>query len=399
MLESSLYLATIGALATLTFIRLLVPVAWGTGLLDWPNHRKLHTGGVPLVGGLGIACAYLLTVLLSSKVAMSWPFALGFLLLLIVGAADDRASLTVRARLCAQLLAAVLLVYVGGVQITSVGDLFGFGDLGLDPGVGLIFSLFCVVSLVNGVNMLDGLDGLAAGVGSIILGAFAVVAASTGADVVLGHAVVFVSCLLAFLLVYNFASPLRRRLVFLGDAGSMTLGYLLAWTGISIAAPEGGGELYPISVVWIMGLVILDTVGTVVRRICRGQSPLRPGRDHLHHLLIGLGLSPRCAVVIAFGLAAAMAGIGVAGWKLEVPEALLTWGFFTWACCYYAVLAAVGRRIASGSAHKVSADRLAVRSEPLVTRSGSVAILGARAWGRMIRRRSFRNRSKKLSFE
>lgn len=329
----------IAATSTVVFIRILARLAPNLGLLDVPDHRKQHEGTVPLVGGLAIGLAYLM----ASTLVLPQPIArpvldVGILLLLCVGAIDDRIALRPRWRLLAQGTVALGLITVGGLQITTFGDLFGFGEVTLSTTVGALFTLFFIVSLINGFNMLDGLDGLAGGVGAIMLVGLCIAAASVGAIIPLAHMIVFLAGLLGFLVLHNIRSPLRRKLIFLGDAGSMLLGFMLAWSAIRFAEnPEP--SIYPVSIVWVFGLVVLDTVATVVRRVFQGRNPLAPGRDHLHHLLLGLGYSPQKVVWMMYGGTAATAAVGLAGWGLEVPEAWLTFSFIALSGVYYFAVA------------------------------------------------------------
>lgn len=338
--------APVAAASTIVLIGVLAKFAPALGLLDVPDERKQHEGTVPMVGGLAIGLAYLATSnLLLPHTIVKPVLDAGIALLLCVGALDDRMALRPRSRLLAQIVVALGLVVFGGLRLTSFGDLFGFGEVALSTTAGVLFTVFFVVSLINGFNMLDGLDGLAGGVGAIMLGALCIAVASVGAATPLAHIVIFLSALLGFLVIHNIRSPLRRRLVFLGDAGSMVLGFVLAWSAIRFAQHQQG-SIYPISVVWIFGLVVLDTVATVARRVLHRRSPLASGRDHLHHLLLEFGLSPQRSVAVMYLATAVMAAVGLAGWALEIEESWLTASFVVLSLAYYAALSFGWRRIA-----------------------------------------------------
>lgn len=335
-----------GAMITAVLIRVMSVVAPRIGLVDLPNQRKTHEGAVPLVGGIALCSAYLLVALLVlPEYSAFLPVAAGIGLLMIGGLLDDLFELSPQVRLLLQGLAALAAVAGAGLQLGSLGDLAGTGSVELSAAAGFLFAMFCVVSLVNGLNMLDGLDGLAGGISAIMFGGFLVAAASMGLASSAAHLVVFLSCLLAFLLLHNARSPLRRRLVFMGDAGSMVLGFLVACTAIYLAEQPGSGSMYPITAVWIAGLVVLDTIATVIRRALQRRSPLSPGRDHLHHLLLELGLNPTQVVVIMYAATAAMTVAGLAGWFLAVPEYVLTAAFVVISALYYAGVSLGWRRV------------------------------------------------------
>lgn len=326
-----------GPIVTLTLIRLMVAFAPRIGLVDLPDARKIHNGPVPLVGGIALVLAYLASA--SLMLPQSQTFAgclVGLGLLLAVGVLDDMQELSPRIRLVAQVVAAVSLVWISGLQITSLGNLFGTGEVVLSPLAGFVFTVFCVVSLINGVNMLDGLDGLAGGVSAAILTAFMLVSIIAEEMSSASHLALLVACVAAFLLFHNFRSPLRQKLVFLGDAGSMTLGFMLA--AVAVNAGTSAVGLYPIAAVWVLGLVVLDTVTTVLRRLAQKRNPLSAGRDHLHHLLLELGLPVPAVVILLLAIASVLATVGIVGWMLRVPESMLAASFVVLSFAYLVVV-------------------------------------------------------------
>lgn len=339
----------VGALITALLIRLMSVIAPRIGLVDLPSPRKIHEGAVPLVGGLALCSAYLMVALVMLPGnAIFLPVAAGICLLMAGGLLDDLLELRPRVRLGLQALAAFIMIAGAGIQLHSLGDLLGMGNIELSPVAGFLFTMFCAVSVINGLNMLDGLDGLAGGVGAIMLLGFVAAAAVMGLASNVAHLSVFLSCLLVFLLLHNARSPLRRRLVFMGDAGSMVLGFLIAFTAIHLAEQPGGDSMYPITAVWITGLVVLDTIATVVRRALQKRNPLSPGRDHLHHLLLELGLSSSRVVAILYLATATMTAVGLAAWFLEVPELVLTAAFVVISALYYAGVSYGWRMVAQG---------------------------------------------------
>lgn len=353
----ALLAAGAGLLVTLFFIQAAALLAPRVGLVDLPDERKRHVGAVPLVGGLAVGMAYLLV----ARTLLPWPDMLtglgaAIFMLMIVGMFDDLYGLSPRVRLLAEIAAALLMIVVGDLQLTSLGNLTGAGDIALNATAGFLFTVFCVVSLVNGVNMLDGVDGLAGSVCATAFTGFLVAAALMGSWLAAAHLGVLIACLASFLLFHNMRTPWRRRLVFLGDAGSMVLGFALAWTAIALAdRPQT--SMYPITAVWILGLVVLDTIATVIRRLLSRRNPLSAGRDHLHHLLLEAGMPVAGVVGVMVGLSAAMAATGIISWRLGVPEWMLTAGFIALSAVYYSALSIGWRRVSLRGADVIPMKR------------------------------------------
>jgi len=302
------------------------------GLVDLPDVRKQHGEPVPVVGGLAVAFAFVLTGLLCRVEArLLAAFAVASLPLLLIGLLDDKQGLNAREKLAAQSLVAAIAVFGGGVVVHELGDLLGFGVLALG-WFAIPFTIVCLVGTINAFNMTDGVDGLAGGLALVSVLAFGGAAALLDASTELSLAVALGGALVGFL-CFNLQYRARPFRVFLGDSGSTFLGFALAWLAVAIAQ-RPGGRLYPIAAVWVLGVPLLDMGTTMVLRATRGHNPLAPDRTHLHHLLAALGLSPKRVVVIEVGAAALLAGVGLGAWRHQVPEALLTYGFLATALVY-----------------------------------------------------------------
>jgi UDP-GlcNAc:undecaprenyl-phosphate GlcNAc-1-phosphate transferase len=181
------------------------------------------------------------------------------------------------------------------------------------------FTLLCAVGLINAVNMMDGVDGLAGGVVLVMIFWLGVVAAIAGQSVPVGLLVVLAGAVLGFL-VMNFPHPWRScASVFMGDSGSMLLGLALAWFAIEVVY-RLPGDVPPATVAWILALPVFDTLCLMVRRVVKGQNPMAPDREHLHHIFQRAGFSLRGTVYILVTLAFLMGAVGVAGWQLGVPD-------------------------------------------------------------------------------
>lgn len=304
-------------------IQLLRLPARRWGLVDLPGGRKHHEGAIPLVGGLAILGGLLIGI-----PAIEAPAVTGLLLsisvLLAVGIWDDRRDLSPHFRLASQIGAALLLVFLQGSVIDDLGRVMGTRLFALHD-LAIPFTLLCIVGFINAFNMVDGVDGLAGGLAFFAL-LWMGVAASLAHGSLPPLFPVAIAALIGFL-VFNMRYPGRRRAsVFLGDSGSMLLGALLAWFAIELSqGPQRA--LSPIAIAWILALPVLDTISLMVRRLCKGQSPFRPDREHMHHILQRAGFTAGETAWFLIGVSGVLGGIAVAAHRLGVPEWVLTIGF------------------------------------------------------------------------
>ena len=314
----------------------LVCLAPRAGLMDHPGERRrLHRESVPRVGGLAIFAGLLasLGVGPSLTAAEGWGLA-GAALLVLVGALDDRYQLGPRVRLLAQVGAGLLLTLGGGVVITQLGDLLGNGPLTLGAWA-VPFTLVAVVGLINAFNMVDGIDGLAGGIALLAFGSL-LLFLPPGSGLAL--ALVATMAALVPYLVCNLDLGPARSKVFLGDAGSLLLGYLLVW-GLIVASQAPGG-LAPVTALWLVAIPLMDTLAVMGRRLSQGRHPFSADRGHLHHYLARLLRSTRGALFLLLALASLLAGIGLAGQVWGWPEAVR---FYLALACFGGYLAILNR--------------------------------------------------------
>lgn len=313
-------------LITVALVRLLRRPAIQAGLVDVPGGRKAHDGDVPLIGGLAIFGGVMLTTATAWSL-VSPPLALfiGLTLMLVVGFLDDLRELSARFRLLVQIAAAVVMAVGGGAVIHNLGDLIGLGNIHLSSYLGVAFTTLCVVGFVNAINMADGVDGLAGGISASALSLLAVAAAVTTGSV--PHLLVMLLGAIAGFLLFNMRHPGQRRAsIFLGDAGSMTLGFVLAWFAVELSQGTHAA-LSPIAVAWIFALPTIDTVSLMVRRILRGRSPFQPDTEHFHHILQRIGLTPGETTWVMIGVSTVLGVIGLLGDWVRVPEPVMLAGF------------------------------------------------------------------------
>ena len=313
------------------FLRITRSVGKQCGLVDKPSARKRHRGHIPLVGGASIFLTYVV-MHLASDYSLSVIAASGILLL--VGITDDYFDLTPQVRLFFQAGAAAILVVGGGYQILSVGNLFGGDAVVLTGMVAIGFSIICVIGVVNAINMIDGVDGLAGGIVIISISALLFIASIGAANSLLVASLLTVLGATVAFVLFNTGFMGSRQKVFLGDSGSMFLGIVLAAYYISMSQGDTA-YMTPVVAGWIFGLPLMDSISVVVGRLLRGESPLRAGRDHLHHKLIDGGMSNAGCVFVMLVFHLALVSIGILGNQFEFPMAVMFWGFVALTVAHY----------------------------------------------------------------
>ena len=263
-----------------------------------------------------------------------WGLIASVSIIVVVGFLDDRGGLSVRRRFFAQGVAGLIVSLFAGAQLTSLGDLFGFGTVALGL-LAVPFTIFAVVGVANALNLSDGMDGLAGGLALISTAFVAAAAHFSGSENTL--VVMFILCgaLIGFLF-FNMRLPWQRRArVFMGDCGSLMLGFLLAWAAIRVTQAERN-PLPPAAALWFFAIPLLDTVSLMLRRVLKGKSPFHPGRDHLHHILLRVGFSDTQVVLFIYLVAVIFGLIGFFGWRWGVPDFVLFYGFLAVFALYFA---------------------------------------------------------------
>lgn len=317
--------ALIAFLITAAFILALRPVAFSIGLVDRPGGRKGHQGIVPVVGGicmfLGLAAVL---PLLDEPMRGQGAFIVAAGLLVLIGALDDRFDIPPSVRLITQATAALIVCLGAGLVVESLGNILFFGDIRIGV-LGLPFTILVIISVINAFNMMDGLDGLAGGIGlaSLAAGTFAALVFGDGAGASLGF--VGVAVVLSFL-VFNFPSVHNRRVrTFMGDAGSTLLGFMVAWMGLKLAHGPAPA-ISPVTALWLAALPIFDLFISFGRRIAKGQNPLHPDSEHMHHILFRAGFSVRQVASIMTAMAFTVAMTGVLAHQAGVADGVLLIG-------------------------------------------------------------------------
>ncbi len=304
-----LYVSLIAALVVSILITPLVKrLAFRIGAVDAPNYRKVHSRIMPRLGGLAIFIAFLVGLAILRPVPgyplvqngenpflIPLAMVLGAAVIVITGVLDDMYEISAKKKMIGQLIAALIIVFLGGIQIEFIKLPFGgqldFGFLSIP------FTILWIVGITNAINLIDGLDGLAAGVSTIALITLACMALIMGNMFVVATAAVLACSTIGFLF-YNF-HPAK---IFMGDTGALFLGYMIAV--LSLLGFKGVTVFSFIIPVIMLGVPISDTFFAIVRRVRNKQKWSDPDKSHLHHRLIDIGFSHRQTVLIIYGIAA-----------------------------------------------------------------------------------------------
>ncbi len=330
MSPSYLLLFSFGLMTSIVAIGFGIIFSIYFNIANHPGDHKQHQVSTPFIGGIGVISALLMVLVMVHDHQMLndatvWAIAVGASIIFITGLADDIWRLDYKVRFLVQGSMACLMIYEGGVMLTSLGQIAPGVTVELGSSA-LLFTLFATLGVINALNMIDGIDGLSGSVSLTSLIFLAIVSIAFGQN----HYLILIIALIAGVtgfLGFNLRCYGRRRaVVFLGDNGSMLLGFLFAWLFIGLSQGEAPA-MTPVTALWLFAVPLIDTVTVMIRRLWLGKSPFYPDRHHLHHLLLRAGFRTNdvvFAIVLLHGL---FGVIGLAGLYLKVEEWLMLAGF------------------------------------------------------------------------
>ena len=314
------YLFILLALAISIFMaRLIIPrillISLRKKLFDMPDERKVHKRAIPRLGGV----SFFPTVLLSCCAVLALrtltgygilPPALedvlpeflflicGMTLLYLTGIADDLVGVPYRQKFVVQILCACFFPLAG----LWVNDFYGlFGINALPDWAGIPFTVLTVVFITNAINLIDGIDGLASGLSSVALLVFGILFAEKELWIYSTLSFATFGVLVPFFYYNVFGSAERARKIFMGDTGSLTLGYVLSFLAIKYSQYNPG--MVPSSegafVIAFSTLIVpaFDVIRVVLVRLRTGKSPFEPDKNHIHHKFLAMGFTPRKAMI------------------------------------------------------------------------------------------------------
>ena len=294
-----------------TFITslLLVPIvkkiAIHVNAMDMPNERKVHKVPMPRMGGLAIFLSFMLGYMLYAREStMMLSVLIGSFLIVICGMLDDISPIRARYKFIIQIVAASAVCIYGNLTLDYV-SILGL-NMYFPAPLNYVITIFFMVAIMNAINLIDGLDGLAAGISSIYFITISIIAfilnQMGGLDVILS--LIMAGATLGFL-VHNFPPAS----IFMGDSGSLFLGYIISVIALlGFKATTLTTLIIPIC---ILAIPIFDTVAAIIRRLLKGQNIGKPDKEHFHHQLLKMKFSPRTTILIIYSITILFSAVSV----------------------------------------------------------------------------------------
>lgn len=276
----------------------IIKVAHQKNLLDEPNKRTVHASLTPRLGGLAIFTGFVsaYTIFAETNLICQRIIA-GAILLFFIGLKDDIISVSVFKKFFVQLLATGIIVFVADVRISDFQGVLGIHKI--DVGFSYGFSFLVIVGITNAINLIDGLDGLAGCLTLLMCGFFGVLFYYCGNSNCIPFA--FLAVCLAGGLVGFLKYNLKRAIIFMGDAGSLVCGFLIAAMSIEIVEARVTA-VSPAIVIAIVIIPVFDSLRVFTIRILQGNSPFSPDKNHIHHVLMRYGIPQFYIVLLLCGI-------------------------------------------------------------------------------------------------
>lgn len=329
-LQHSYLIGLISFALGLVGMPIVIRIAKAKGLVVRPNKRMSHEGEVPNIGGLNICFSFLLTYLFFEfdQMSQSQFFLIGLFAIMAVGFIDDVLVLTPITKLFGETLASIALIGFADIRITHLHGIFGIEEIGIIPSY--LISLFVLIAIINAVNLIDGIDGLASGLGILYCFFFAFYFGLVGEKSwsILGICMIGA---LAVFFIYNVFG--RKEKIFMGDSGSLLLGYLLTafvFRFCEINAYHLVPESYhmdaaPAVAICVLTVPIFDTIRVSLTRIKQHRSPFQPDKNHIHHLLLRTGLNHIQTTCVLLSVSVVFIGLAIIGrnwnnWLLLIAD-------------------------------------------------------------------------------
>ncbi|WP_421225328.1 UDP-N-acetylglucosamine--undecaprenyl-phosphate N-acetylglucosaminephosphotransferase [Aeromonas enteropelogenes] len=339
-------------IAAFLFLFFFRKVAKKINLVDRPNERKQHQGLIPLVGGIAIYFTLMLALWVQPDLLVnSEVYVLCATILVMMGAIDDKYDVDYRIRLVIQILISCAMIFGAGLSLKSLGGLLFGHELILGP-LGYIVTVFAVLGAINAFNMVDGIDGLLGGLTIAAFGGLAYINHDDG-QLWLARFCLLMMIVVIPYIILNLGFPFGvRKKVFMGDAGSMLIGFTVIW--VLLQGTQGPmAQMYPVTALWLIAIPLMDMVTIMARRVRKGHSPFKSDREHLHHICLRAGLSSRQALCFICTLSIMFASIGIALESINAPELVSFLLFLAFFVLYFWGLNSIWRVLAWLRKYKV----------------------------------------------
>ncbi len=336
----------LGFVVSAVAVRYAIIAAHRFGVVDKPGGHKAHDTVTPFVGGVGVLAATLCGAALVDHFydltdARLYAFVVGILVMWVTGFSDDILNISFKIRLVIQAAVGLAMVYWGGIALHDLGHLASNTEVLSLGFIGVPLTLIATMGAINALNMIDGIDGLSGSISivSLLLIAFAVFMAGDMAHFTL---IIMIAGGVAGFLYHNLRYLNRRRArCFLGDNGSMQLGFIFAWllTDFSQAGDVTPRAITPITTLWLFAVPLIDTLCVMLRRIWMGRSPFHADRHHLHHLFLRAGFRVQDTVLVLAFVQLCFGAIGLGGMYAGADELTMLISFIgAFALCFYILL-------------------------------------------------------------
>lgn len=321
---------------SLASLFLLRKVAKAVGLVDKPNVRKLHSGAIPLVGGISICLSLLYFLFNNQNIIPNSALYAGCIVILVsVGAVDDKYDISFKIRFSVQAALSIAMMILGGIELHTIGNVLGAGNIALGS-FGYVVTIIAVVGAINAFNMVDGIDGLLGALSIVTFGGLGIMLLHDGQLDIAYLCLVMVIIIIPYILL-NLGAFGRKRKVFMGDAGSMLIGFSVIWLLLLSSQNGKTPPLRPVTALWLIAVPLMDMAAIMIRRIRRGDSPFKPDREHLHHIFQRIGLSSSQTLIVICLIAITFAIVGMLGEIYNISEAIM---FYSYIVCFviYAIM-------------------------------------------------------------
>ncbi len=309
----------------LCFMPLVIDIAKKRNFVVKPNKRTSHEGVIPNIGGINIFISFLSTVFLFTYGIISeLQFTIvGLFIILIIGFVDDLIAIKPTWKLLGELASAFFLIVVSDVRLSHLHGFLGINELSI--GWSYLLSFFVFVVIINALNLIDGVDGLASGLGILYCLFFAVYFSLT-ANINMAISAYAMSGSLFVFFLYNVFGG--RRKIFMGDSGSLLLGYMITlyvFDFCELNAYKCIPGIFQMSAapavtICVLSVPLFDTMRVMLTRIKKGVSPFHPDKNHIHHLLLKTGLKHRQVTFVLLGVSICFIALGIIGrqWNIGI---------------------------------------------------------------------------------
>ncbi len=305
----------------LCFMPLVIDIAKKRDFVVKPNKRTSHEGTIPNIGGINIFISFLLTVFLFSYgiIDQLQFIIVGVFFILIVGFVDDLIDIKAYWKLLGELVSGFFLIVVSDIRLTSLHGFLGINELPVFASYFL--SIFVFIAIINALNLIDGVDGLASGLGILYSLFFALYFSYTGSVNLAISAYAMVGSLGVFF-IYNVFG--KKNKIFMGDTGSLLLGYMLTLYVFQFCEMNAYPQKFHLSeffqmnaapavAVCVLMVPLFDTIRVMLTRIKKGVSPFHPDKNHIHHLLLKTGIKHRQVTYVLLLVTGGFIALGIIG--------------------------------------------------------------------------------------